>query len=99
MEIKEILTKEELKAEVRRNPKLLVKFFTETCAPCKKMTKLIIDSDLEVPVVKINAVEHMDLAREFSISAVPTILYFKDGTPLHSLHGMVSIEKIKDLIK
>ena len=99
MEIKEILTKAELKAEVLRHPKVLVKFFTETCMPCKKMSKLIGESDIEIPVVKINASENIDLAREFSISAVPVLVYFKDGEPINTIHGVVSIEKIKDIIK
>ena len=86
---------------IKNSERVLIKFYSISCAPCRKLAKLISESDLEeiIPIYKINAVDNLELSDKYSISAVPCILYFVNGEPVHSFHGLVSINKIKEMIK
>lgn len=86
---------------IKNNERVLIKFYTISCAPCRKLAKLISESDLEdfIPVYKVDAIELEELSDKYSISAVPCLMYFVNGKPIHSFHGLVSVDKIKEMIK
>lgn len=98
--MKEIKCIEEFKNIIKLEEKVLIKFYSLSCAPCRKLSKLIEDSDLEtiIPIYKVDAMEMGMLSDLYSISAVPTIIYFKDGEPVHKFHGLVSVDRIKEFI-
>lgn len=97
----EIRSVEEFNNIIKSNEKVLIKFYSISCAPCRKLGKLINDSDLHefIKIYKINATDFLEISDKYSISAVPCILYFVNGEPIHSFHGLVSINKIKEMIK
>jgi thioredoxin 1 len=70
---------------------VLVDFWSPTCAPCRRIAPLIdelaAEADGRFRVGKVNAWEEQNLAARYRITAVPTLLVFKDGEVVNSLVG------------
>lgn len=94
MDIKEIL---------KQNNKVLIDFYADWCGPCKKMSPIIDQLKLEqsdnVEILKLNIDQYSDLASEFEIMSIPTLLYFKEGNLEDRIVGLASKNDILEIIK
>ena len=65
---------------------VLVDFWSHGCPPCKRLAPVIdelaSENEGQAVVGKCNVGENMELAAEYGITAVPTILIFKGGESL-----------------
>ena len=81
-EFKELLEKEGL---------VLVDFYATWCGPCKMMTPVLEELAEElkddVTIAKIDVDEESDLASEYRISSIPTLVLLKNGKPVDSAIG------------
>ena len=81
---------------------VLVDFFAEWCAPCKMLApileKLATELDGKVSVVKIDIDKDTDLATKYGITAVPTLIAFKNGEAVNKTTGLQSLESLKSII-
>ena len=70
---------------------VLVDFWAEWCAPCKKVDPLLAEIAKEmgdrVQIVKVNIDENPETARAYRVMSVPTLTIFKGGEPVNSLTG------------
>ena len=102
MQIIEILGKDEFNLELDSNKPIIVDFKASWCSPCKMQTEILADfKNLvgdKVKVIKVDVDENNDLAKEYDINVVPTILLInnkqvegkKTGiTPTNVLSSMV----------
>ena len=98
--IKYVNNKEEFKEAVLTNKKpVLVDFFATWCPPCKMLTPVLEKIDeqgVSFDIVKVNIDEVQDLASEYKIEVVPTMLIFKDGVQMDKIVGFVDEDKIID---
>lgn len=84
---------------IQSNQLVLIDFFADWCGPCKMMSpvlqevKAILKDDIKI--IKINVDQHQDLASEFMVRGVPTLLLFKSGKMLWRQSGVLSV---KDLV-
>lgn len=81
---------------------VLVDFFANWCGPCKMLSPIVDEVAEEVSnvkVCKVNIDEARDLANKYEIMSIPTLLVFKNGNLVNSSLGLVSKQKILDLIK
>jgi thioredoxin 1 len=88
-------TTEQFDAEVlRHSGAVLVDFYTEDCGPCRMMTPILTELAAEnaerLKVVKIDVVANAELAARFRVSAVPTLLLFKNGQVVGQMMGLKS---------
>ena len=97
------LTKENFQAEVTKPDKpVLVDFWAVWCGPCQMMAPILHELETEMPDVqigKVNVDEQMDLARQFRVVSIPTLIIFKNGQEVQRMVGVTSKEELKDALK
>ena len=57
------------------------------------------ESPAGVKVCKVNVDEQMDLARQFRVVSIPTLIIFKNGQEVQRMVGVTSKEELKDALK
>lgn len=90
------------KNEVLENDKvILVDFFATWCPPCKMLSPVlekISNSRAAFDIAKINIDESQELASEYEVEAVPTMIVFKEGKQVEKIVGFVDEDDIVDLM-
>ncbi len=82
---------------------VLVDFWAPWCAPCRIIAPIIEDLAKEyagkLKVGKLNVDENQQVAAEYGIMSIPTLLFFKNGQPVDSIIGVQSKEAIRQKIE
>jgi thioredoxin 1 len=78
---------------------ILADFWAEWCGPCKTIAPVIkqIAADFKgrLTVVKVNVDERPQIAAEFGIQGIPTLILFANGKPLWRISGALPYEQLK----
>ena len=87
------ITKENYETEVLKSDKLvLIDFYADWCGPCKMMSPIIDEIAEEVgdkiKVGKINVDENQELAMEYEVMSIPTIIILQNGEVKNSFVGV-----------
>lgn len=96
------LTTENFKEEIASEQKTLVDFWAPWCGPCRMLSPIvdeIAETATDFKVGKVNVDEHPDIAREYLIAAIPTLLVFKNGELVGKTVGLSDKEEILTLVK
>lgn len=98
------LTSENFEKEVLQNEgKVLLDFYADWCGPCRMMGPIIdsISEELEenVKVGKINVDDNQEIAMQYQIMSIPTIMIFKNGEPQKTFVGVRDKEEIIEELK
>ncbi|HHU02976.1 MAG: thioredoxin [Christensenellales bacterium] len=94
------VTKDNFQSEVINSDKpVLVDFWAAWCGPCRMVAPILEEIATENPdikVAKVNVDEQQELAAQFGIMSIPTIIAFKDGKQ----HGKsIGVRSKQDLVK
>lgn len=82
---------------------VLVDFWASWCNPCKMLGPVIDEIADEVDgkalVCKVNIDEEQNLAQEYRVMSIPTLLYFKDGKVVNQMVGVRPKEELLDALE
>jgi thioredoxin 1 len=87
--------------EVSKSGVVLVDFWAEWCGPCQQMLPILdqfADSmGDKMTVGKVNVDENPELAGQFRVMSIPTIIVLKDGEMVEQLVGVQSADKLTEV--
>ena len=94
---------EEFKTEVLEESKtVLVDFYADWCGPCKMIAPIIeaVAKEKEnTKFVKINVDDAQELAMEYNVMSIPTLVLIKDGKEINRIVGLVDKSELLEIIK
>ena len=97
------ITKNNFQEEVMNSDKpVLLDFWAGWCGPCRMLSPVvdeIAEENDDIKVCKINVDEQQDLASEFKIMTIPTLMVFKNGEMQSRSMGVKPKEEILEMLQ
>ena len=89
-------------ADAIKSNKVLVDCYAPWCGPCKMISPIIDNISEQISNVdfyKINVDNAADIAEEYGIMSIPTLLLFENGNLSNRVVGFQSKEQLEELLK
>jgi len=97
------VTKNNFNEEVlNSDKKVLVDFWASWCGPCKMIAPVvegIANENNNIKVVKVNVDEEGELAAQYQIMSIPTLVVIENGEIVNKSVGLISKSEIQELVK
>ncbi|PNY27292.1 Thioredoxin-like protein 1 [Tolypocladium capitatum] len=100
-----VISSKEQFASILKSSKIVVAdFFADWCGPCQAVAPIYetlsvsLSRPNAVTFVKINSDTNLDLAEEYSITALPTFLLFRDGKVTQKVQG-ANLNELKEVVQ
>lgn len=97
------ITKENFNQEVLNSDKpVLLDFWASWCGPCRMVSPIvdeIAEEATNIKVCKVNVDEQPELAQQFQVMSIPTLIVMKDGKVTNQSVGAKPKAAILDLLK
>lgn len=98
------LTKDNFEREaVQASGKVLIDFWASWCGPCRMLSPIVDEIAEEnhpgLKVCKVNVDEESELAEQFQVMSIPTLIVLRDGKTAAAAVGVQPKDAILDLVK
>ena len=91
------LTNENFKDLIKE--KTLVDFYANWCGPCKMIAPELERVESSIKVVKVDVDAFEDLAREYGVMSIPTLILFDNGQEVKRNIGFMDKERISKFVE
>jgi len=98
--VKEI-NSDNFKEEISKG-KSMVDFWASWCGPCRMLAPIFEELSKEVKNVnffKLNVDENSDVAQQYEVQGIPTLILFQNGKEIKRIVGVKSKEELKQDLK
>ncbi|WP_062387136.1 thioredoxin [Demequina iriomotensis] len=95
------LTTDTFDETVSKDGIVLVDFWAEWCGPCKRFAPIFeqsSDTKPEIVHAKVDTEAHQDLSVKYGITAIPTLMAFRDGVMVFNQAGALPGPALQQLI-
>ena len=96
------ISNENFENEVLKSEKIvLVDFYADWCGPCKMLSPIveqIAKEHEDIKVVKVNVDDNQELAVQYGVVSIPTLVVIKDGLEKTRTVGVASQSEIEKMI-
>lgn len=91
----------ELSAVTSENSVVLADFYADWCGPCKMIAPVMdeIAAETDAAVAKVDVDQNQQLAGQYGVQGVPTLLLFADGEPVERMVGVQNKDQLVALIE
>ena len=80
----------------------IVDFYANWCGPCRMLSPVLEELEEEnsgISIAKVDVDEARELAMKYKISAIPALLFFKDGNLVSTEVGFMSKDDLLEILK
>lgn len=81
----------------------VIDFWADWCEPCKQLMpvldKLAAEFEGQMILAKVNCDQEQQLAMQFGIKSLPTVMVFKDGQPIDGFAGVQPESEIRAMLE
>ncbi len=77
---------------------ILVDFYATWCGPCQMMAKILEEVNIQLNgqmrILKIDTDRYPQIASQYQVQALPTLMLFKDGRSVDRIEGVLQTEQL-----
>lgn len=89
--------------EITKSGVVLVDFFATWCGPCRMLSPVLEEVSKEVEgkaqVIKVDVDQFPELAQQFRVMSIPTLVVLKDSQPVNQIIGFRPKQDLVDAIE
>ena len=93
------LEKNNFKELISSENKILVDFYATWCGPCKMLGPVLENYQSTIKVIKVDTDEFEDLAREYGVMSIPTLVLIESWKETKRNVGFIDEDELENFLK
>ena len=93
------LEKDNFKELISSEKRILVDFFATWCGPCKMLGPVLENFQSNIKTIKVDTDEFDELAREYGVMSIPTLVLIEDGKEIKRSVGFLDEDELTTFLK